>query len=684
MERDRISLVGLLSWETPPLRISAFLTWSLKSERSIHRRVPRGNVTTRRLAAVMFTDIVGYTALTQLNEASALQLLRRHNELLRPVFSRFRGREIKTIGDSFMVEFESALDAMNCAVELQRFLRQDNATRAPEERVRVRVGIHSGDVVESESDLLGDAVNVASRIEPLAEPEGICVTGPVFEAVRNKVPYSFEKLDPKPLKNVRFPPTIYRTILPWSGAEPPLLARSARNRIAVLPFANMSPSPDDAYFADGMTEELIAVLAEVPGLRVVSRTSVEPYKQQKKSVRDIGNELHVDTVLEGSVRKAGDRLRITVQLIQTDTDDHLWSARYDRRLADVFEMQTEIAQAVAESLRTRLQADVKEEVRPPLAVSPESHVEYLKGLALWRERTEQSLLEAGERFEHAIELDGRNARAYAELSAVRRLLRNEYGHQPSADPARSARALAERALELDPDLAEGHASLGALHLHDFRWSEAEKELTLALARNPSYVLAHNSYGILLSSMGRHEAALREWSLAEEADPLYPSPLINQAGKLTFLGRLDEARAKLQRLGEVTKKGIVYQVCVAQYALLTRDLATALRHIERAEALEPGRFSNFPLRSAYWGLAGQPERAEDSLRRLKELPEVGFRDDALAQAYACLGNRDECFRWLERGFGIRAVSFGSWRGDALLAPITDDPRFHDLLKRANLE
>jgi adenylate cyclase len=640
---------------------------------------------TRRLAAVMFTDIVGYTTLAQFNEAKALQLLHRHNDLIRSIFPRHRGREIKTIGDSFLLEFDSAVDATECAIGIQRLFRQDNATHPPEECVRIRIGIHLGDVIHTDTDVLGDAVNIASRIEPLAEPEGVCVSGPIYEAVHNKLDCRFEKLDPKPLKNVQFPPAVYRALLPWSGAEAPLIARTARNRIAVLPFANMSPDPDDAYFADGITEELIATLAEVPGLRVVSRTSVEPYKQQKKSLREIGSDLHVDTVLEGSVRKIGDQLRITVQLIQTDTDERMWSARYDRKLENVFEIQTEVARTVAENLRIRLNADVKEELPTQPEVTSASRLEFLKGVALWRERTKQTLFEAKECYQRAIALDERNARAYAELAAVLRLLRNEYGHQPSADPARSERALIERALEIDPGLAEAHAALGALLIHEYRWPEAERELTLALSRNPNYVLAHNSYGILLQNTGRFEAALREWGLAEETDPLYSSPLNNQAELLTSLGRFDEARAKLQRLGEISKKGAVYQQCVAYYALATHDFPTALGHIERLEALEPERVSGAALRGIYFGVTGQREKAEELLRRLKDLPEKGgHRDDVLAKIYATLGDRDECFRWLERGFGIRAISFGEWRASVLLADVVNDPRFQDLLERANLK
>jgi adenylate cyclase len=259
----------------------------------------------------MFTDIVGFTTLAQRNEGGSLKLLDRHNRLLRPIFPRFHGREVKAIGDSFLVEFKSALDATNCAIEIQRLLNEEGLSVPEDSRVRVRIGIHVGDVVHKAGDILGDSVNIASRIEPLAEPGGICITEPVFSQIHNKIPNAMEKLEPKTLKNVDFPIGIYRIVLPWMVREPRSRI-SGPVRLAVLPLSNISPDPKDEFFADGLTDELITVLSQLRELRVIARTSVTPYKSASKGVSQIGAELGVSALLEGTVRRSGEDLRITV------------------------------------------------------------------------------------------------------------------------------------------------------------------------------------------------------------------------------------------------------------------------------------------------------------------------------------------------------------------------------------
>ena len=243
--------------------------------------------TERRLAAIMFTDMVGFKALTQSDEAQSLAVLERHNKLLRPIFPRFRGREVKTIGDSFLVEFGSALDATNCAVEVQRFLHDYNISSRDEWKITLRIGVHLGDVVRSGGDILGDAVNIASRLQPLADPEGVCISEQVYDQVRNKLPQALVKLEPRDLKGIGFPVDVYKVVMPWERAAAGSRSEQDRNRVAVLPFANMSPDPDDEYFADGMTEELIDRLAQVKGLEVIARTSVMSFKGEKKKASDI-------------------------------------------------------------------------------------------------------------------------------------------------------------------------------------------------------------------------------------------------------------------------------------------------------------------------------------------------------------------------------------------------------------
>ena len=309
----------------------------------------------RRLAAIMFTDIVGYTALTQENESATVQLLDDHRKLLRPIFASHGGREIKTIGDAFLVEFGSALDAVLCAVAVQSAMNDRKLARGA--ALSIRIGIHAGDVIETEGDLIGDAVNIASRIEPLAEPGGVCISRQVHMQVENKVPYDLIKIGPRVLKNVTEPLEVYKVMMPWDKANAVPSAQLDKNRVAVLPFTNMSSDPEEGYFADGMTEELITSLSGVRQLTVIARTSVMGYKGTTKKVREIGSELGVGSLLEGSVRKAGNRVRITAQLIDTATEGHLWAQNYDRQLEDVFAIQSEIAEKVAGELRIRLVED---------------------------------------------------------------------------------------------------------------------------------------------------------------------------------------------------------------------------------------------------------------------------------------------------------------------------------------
>ncbi len=276
----------------------------------------------RRLSAIAFTDMVGYTSLAQRDESLALQLLDKHNALVRSVAKQHQGREVKTIGDAFLFEFDSALDAVLCSVRIQSSLRERNRAAPPDEKILVRIGIHVGDVIHLGGDILGDAVNIASRIVNFAENGGICISEQVYAQVRNKVQVPLVKMPGQKLKNVDQQLDLYQVVLPWEQSGPP--KSSPRSRIAILPFRNISPDPGDDYFADGLTEELISTLSEVKGLRVIARTSVNRYKDTNKSVSQIGSELQVAFILDGSVRKAGNRIRVTAQLIDTESQEQAW------------------------------------------------------------------------------------------------------------------------------------------------------------------------------------------------------------------------------------------------------------------------------------------------------------------------------------------------------------------------
>ncbi len=440
--------------------------------------------TVRRLAAIMFTDMVGYTALGQRNESLSLALVEEQRKLVRPILARHNGREVKTIGDAFLVEFPNAVDAVRCAYDIQRAVREFNLTLEPDRRIQLRVGVHAGDVVELHGDISGDAVNVASRIEPLAEDGGVCVTRQVYDFVRNKVDIQLSSLGPKLLKNVAEPMEVYRMVMPWERDAPGAPSQLDRTRVAVLPFANMSPDPNDEYFADGMTEELIDRLAQVKGLEVIARTSVMNYKKKEKNASQIGSELRAGVLVEGSVRKAGNRIRVTAQLIKADTEGHLWSAHYDGSLDDIFAVQSEIAEKVAGELKIKLLEPEKETIGKKPTENMEAYSNFLRGRELYREGSEPSLRHALKLFERAVELDPSFARAHVAVAECHQQLGN-IGHEPRDVMLTAVKASLRRALELDPDLAEAHASFAFLHFNEDDLPGTEAEAKKALELNPS-------------------------------------------------------------------------------------------------------------------------------------------------------------------------------------------------------
>ncbi|MFZ2055188.1 MAG: adenylate/guanylate cyclase domain-containing protein [Candidatus Aminicenantales bacterium] len=282
----------------------------------------------RKLAAIMFTDIAGYSALSQKNEALALELLEKHRALLRPLFSRHKGREVKTIGDAFLVEFSSAVEAVECAIEIQKALQARNALLPAERRIQVRIGIHLGDIVYREGDILGDGVNIASRLQPLAEPGEICLSEQVAVQVRNKIKSPLVSCGVHHLKNIETPQTTYRIILPWTEKAP------ARSQASVsMPTPKKKKWP--VSVAAGMTEALITELSMIQDLRVISRTSTMRYKKTEKSLPEIARDLKVDAIVEGSTLLSGAKVRITAQLVKADPEQHLWAKDYKRDARDI-------------------------------------------------------------------------------------------------------------------------------------------------------------------------------------------------------------------------------------------------------------------------------------------------------------------------------------------------------------
>jgi adenylate cyclase len=499
----------------------------------------------------MFTDLAGFTALTQTDEARALQVLQEQQEMVRPALEAHRGRQVKSIGDGLLIEFPNALDAVRCAVDLQQQVRTRNA-REGATPLRLRIGIHLGDVQEEGADILGDAVNIASRIEPLAEPGGVCLSFPVYDQVHNKVTCKFERLGPRNLKGVRDAVEVYRVVFPWSSPRTafggPLLPR-----IAVLPLVNISPDPNDEYFADGLTEELISVLSQIKGLRVISHTSVNQYKGTTKPLAQIGSELGADTVLEGSVRKAGDQLRIAVQLIDARTDEHRWAQTYDRKFEDVFAIQSEVAERTAGALKVELLKSERDAIQERPTSSLTAYEFYLRGIQtlhlVGSRPYKEYVLGATRCFEAAIREDPQFAAAHACLATE--LVYLGGSGLPAREAFARARGLATKALELNPNSSDAHTAWGmVLFQADLDWARAEAEFQQAIALNPSNSSAHRSYGFLLWTLQRFAEAKKQALAAIELDPLLDGPRLCLADALWYAGDLDSAVETLEKAREV--------------------------------------------------------------------------------------------------------------------------------------
>ena len=494
----------------------------------------------------MFTDMVGYSALTQRDEALALELLEEHRVVIRETVLRYGGREVKTIGDGFLLEFPSTLSAMEAAVQIQQALHTRNENSPHNRQVRVRIGIHVGDVVARDGDIHGDGVNIAARLEPLAMGGGICVSEDVERAVRNKLACPLAPLGSAELKNIDLPVSVFRVVLPWDSSAPstpPVIAAAdpaaPAKSVAVLAFANLSTDRDNEYFSDGISEELLNVLAKIPELKVSARTSAFFFKGKQVPISEIAKQLGVAYVVEGSVRKAGDRLRITAQLINAADGFHLWSDTFDRDAKDVFAVQDEIAGLIARNLSIKLAAS-------PVAarsVNPEAHRLLLEGRYHLAQRTEDGFTRAEKALARAVEIDPTFApplAALGELYAVRSQFQAFSGR--GADHVDRARAVdrVNQAMRLDPLLAEPYAVMALLLVNDRRLPEAEVFFEKTFRLNPNNAIAHHWRANLRMLQGRLEEGLAGLEEALRLNPLSFITVHAYGAYLNYAGKFDEA------------------------------------------------------------------------------------------------------------------------------------------------
>ncbi|HTS33874.1 MAG TPA: AAA family ATPase [Thermoplasmata archaeon] len=458
---------------------------------------------------------------------------------------------------------------------------------------------------------------------------------------------------------------------------------SIQDRLAILPFANLSPDPGDAYFADGLTEEMIGVVSQVKGFQVIARTSVMPYKSASKGVFQIGLELGVSSILEGSVRRAGDRLRIAVQLIDVRSQAHLWAHTFERALGDVFAVQSEIARKVANALKIKLGPAERSRLESRRSVRPDSYLAYLRGRISLHTHTQASLETAKNEFERSISLDPMNAAAHAGLAAVTEMIAWWFPGPGFKRSTRGSRGLAARALDLDPDLAEAHEAVALVLEAEYDYRGAEKEFKLALELSPSYSIAHHNYASILEEMGRPEEALLQYSLAEGADPLWARNLFWFATLLVWSGRPDEALVKIRALGQLEPDGVDYHAALTTYYLSQSKPQEALDELRKVVELEPEPRRKSVYRARYLALSGRKKEAEAQLRHEESLPVVGVITWAIALTYAEMGNLDDCFRLMEQAADAGYVAFQQPRLNPIYENVRTDPRLQQLLAKLGI-
>src|SRR5438067_4050774 len=607
----------------------------------------------RRLTAILAADVVGYSRLMTIDEAGTLAALKSlRKNLVDPKISEHNGRIFKLTGDGMLIEFPSVVSAVACAVDIQSAMRTRNASTS-EARIEFRIGVNLGDIIVEEGDIFGDGVNVAARLESIAPVGGIAVSQSVRDHVAKRLDLAFEDMGERRLKNIDAPVRVYSITLDQPPKDGASSARQQGERpsVAVLPFINMSGDPEQEYFSDGITEDIITDLSKVSGLFVVARNTVFTYKGKTVEVQQVAKHLGVNFILEGSVRKAGTRVRVTGQLIHGKDGGHVWADRYDRDLTDIFAIQDEITHAIVEQLKVKLLPQEKKSIGQTPTGNVEAYTYYLRGRQFLHRHSKSYYQLARRMFAKAVELDPAYARAYAGIADCDSFL---FLHYSAPVEIKGIFETSAKALALESGLAEAHASQALALSLEQRYEEAMAEFEKAIALDPNSFEGHYFY----------------------------------ARACFAQGKLERAAALFERAAEI-KPDDYQSVCllVQIYRSLGRDgekESAARRGIERAErelTLHPDN-----PRPAYLGATalvtlGQNDRAKEWLARTLAIDP----DDILTQynaacIYSRLGEIDTAFDLLERLLPHANHETKAWiKHDSDFDPLREHPRYQKILE-----
>ena len=509
----------------------------------------------RRLTAILATDVVGYSRLMGEDEAGTAHAVRGHREAALPIVAAHGGRIVKTMGDGLLLEFPSVVAALECALAIQKLMVERNAALPERHRIVYRMGLHLGDVLIDGDDILGDGVNIAARLESIAAPGAICLSEDAYRQVRGKVAASFENWGDRELKNIARPVRVF-TVNPGDGVGAQMDQKHSAPRLSVvvLPFANIGGGQGQDYFVDGVTESLTTDLSRIRDSFVIARNTAFTFKGKAVDVKRIGRELNVRYVLEGSVQRAANRLRVNVQLVSTETGSHVWADRFDKPLADLFDMQDEIVAHLARHLDTEL--IVAEARRAERAPHPDSMDLYFQGMACVNGGlTPESMAKARHFFERALALDASNLGALVGVANVDTMIGGSFYTRDRVDRLKAAEAALIQALNLAPDHASAHMLIGMVKMWTNRVAEgiAECERAQALDRNLANVHAAIAMGkIFIGRGGEAKAHVEEALRLSPRDSIAYLYLFNAGNGELYVGHTEEAVALLRRSIETNR------------------------------------------------------------------------------------------------------------------------------------
>jgi len=635
----------------------------------------------RMLAAIMFTDMVGYTAMMQENEKLAKVLRNKHREVLERLVFEHRGQVLQYYGDGTLSIFGSVIESAMCASKIQQELQT-------EPKVPLRIGLHAGDVVYDDEGVYGDGVNIASRIENIAVPGSVLISDKINDELKNHQEISTVFLGKYNLKNVKSPVKLYAItvnglVIP-SYRELEGKTINSDNSIAVLPFLNLSAEKDNEYFSDGITEELLNALAKVEGLLVTSRTSSFAFKGKNIDIREIGRQLGVKTVLEGSVRKYGNRVRVTAQLINADDGYHKWSETFDRNLEDIFAVQDEVANSIVDQLKDTitLRKPAESLVKVPTE-NIEAYNLYLKGLFNWNKWAPDYMQKAIQYFEEAVASCPDFPRAFARLSACYIFL-GAAGFMSNKIAYPKAKEYALKSYELDESLIDAQIVLGMVkYFIDWDWEGSEKCFLKALEINPNSAETHQYYAMLSTTLGFHKKALKEAELAHKLDPLN-APISHILSYAYFNNnQFDLAIEQHNKTLEIDADfGDTWNSLAWMY-LKAADYDKAMEIFNKNLEVPAYQSKAIAGLGYIYSKLDQPERAKEYIKQLERLDSEDVPLDMdLAIIHSGLGEWDTAFSFLNNAIdkrlgGLNFINGKYWKD------IHDHPKFKDVLKRMNL-